>query len=284
MAPRKDQDIADLARDLHAHATWISEAGATDLPVLTRNAGEPSGALKPTPQARASAAPERAPPATAAPPTRPTQTALGPPPVHPLATSSAAPAPTSANAVTLAQVRTDLGECTRCRLHAQRTHIVFGVGNPKAELVFVGEGPGADEDAKGEPFVGRAGQLLDKMIEAMGLHRTDVYICNVVKCRPPENRAPEPDEMAQCLPFLRAQLGAIGPKVIVVLGKTAAQALLDDKTPITRLRGRWREYAGIPLMPTFHPAYLLRSPGEKAKVWEDLKAVVRHLGRELPTR
>ncbi len=185
-------------------------------------------------------------------------------------------------ATSLQLIRDEIGDCKRCRLHEGRTHIVFGVGNPKAEVCFVGEGPGADEDAQGEPFVGRAGQLLNKMIEAMGFHRQDVYICNVVKCRPPGNRAPDPDEMETCSPFLRAQLRAIQPKAIVVLGKTAVQALLNDRSPISRLRGRWREYEGIPLMPTFHPAYLLRSPGEKAKAWEDLKAVVKLLGRELP--
>jgi DNA polymerase len=150
--------------------------------------------------------------------------------------------------------------------------------------MFVGEGPGADEDQQGEPFVGKAGQLLTKMIEAMGFRRDEVYIANVVKCRPPENRNPEPDEIEACEPFLRAQIGAIRPRVIVALGKFAAQTLLRDPTAISRLRGGWREYEGVRLMPTFHPAYLLRSPGEKAKAWEDLKLVVQELGRTLPTR
>jgi uracil-DNA glycosylase family 4 len=175
-------------------------------------------------------------------------------------------------------VRDDLGECTRCGLHAGRHSIVFGVGNPNAHLVFVGEAPGADEDIQGEPFVGKAGQLLNKMIEAMGLKRGDVYICNTVKCRPPNNRNPEPDELLACEPFLKGQLEAVKPEVIVTLGKFAAQALLREDSPISRLRGQWREYAGIPLMPTFHPAYLLRSPGEKGKVWEDLKQVMKKLG------
>lgn len=184
----------------------------------------------------------------------------------------------------LSDIQAELGpDCRRCKLHQGRNRIVFGDGNPTAELVFVGEGPGADEDAQGLPFVGRGGQLLTDMIQkGMGLRREQVYICNVVKCRPPKNRTPEPDELAACAPFLRAQLDAIGPRILVALGKVAAQQLLADTTPITRMRGRWREYAGIPLMPTFHPAYLLRNPAEKAKVWEDLKAVVTALGRTPP--
>jgi uracil-DNA glycosylase family 4 len=175
-----------------------------------------------------------------------------------------------------------LGECTRCKLASGRTNLVFGVGNPEAELMFVGEGPGADEDLQGEPFVGMAGQLLTRMIEAMGLDRRDVYIANVVKCRPPGNRNPEPDEIEACEPFLRAQIEAIGPRFIVALGKFAAQTLLRDPSPISRLRGRWREYSGVKLMPTFHPAYLLRSPGEKKKAWDDLKLVLKAMGRALP--
>jgi uracil-DNA glycosylase family 4 len=182
--------------------------------------------------------------------------------------------------LSLDEVRTGMGECTLCKLHKGRHTIVFGVGNPDARLMFVGEAPGEDEDLKGEPFVGKAGQLLTKMIEAMGLRREDVYICNTVKCRPPNNRNPEPDELAACEPFLKAQLAAVKPEVIVTLGKFAAQALLRDQTPITRLRGQWREYEGVPVMPTFHPAYLLRSPQEKAKVWEDLQRVMGKLGLE----
>ncbi len=182
----------------------------------------------------------------------------------------------------LEQIRQELGDCRRCKLCSGRTQIVFGVGNPHAELVFVGEGPGAEEDAQGIPFVGKAGQLLTKMIEAMGFAREDVYICNVVKCRPPGNRNPEPDEIAACEPFLRAQLRAIGPKAVVALGKFAAQTLLRDDTPISRLRGKWREYCGIKLMPTFHPAYLLRNPAEKRNAWADLQQVMKHFGKEGP--
>jgi DNA polymerase len=184
----------------------------------------------------------------------------------------------------LLAIREDLGECTRCKLGPGRTKLVFGVGSPRAELMFVGEGPGADEDRQGEPFVGRAGQLLTKMIEAMGYRREEVYIANVVKCRPPENRNPEPDEMDACEPFLRRQIAAVRPRVIVALGKTAVQALLRDPTPISRLRGRWARYEGVPLMPTFHPAYLLRSPDEKKKAWEDLQLVMKELGKAAPRR
>ena len=182
----------------------------------------------------------------------------------------------------LEEVRAQIGECTRCKLHKGRHNIVFGVGDPKARLMFVGEAPGEDEDLQGFPFVGKAGQLLTKMIEAMGLKRDDVYICNTVKCRPPNNRNPEPDELEACEPFLKGQLAAVKPEVIVTLGKFAAQSLLRDASPVSRLRGHWREYEGIPLMPTFHPAYLLRSPGEKGKVWDDLKQVMKKLNLPLP--
>jgi DNA polymerase len=181
---------------------------------------------------------------------------------------------------TLDEVRRELGDCKRCKLCEGRKNIVFGVGNPKAQLVFVGEGPGAEEDLQGVPFVGAAGQLLTKMIEAMGFSRDEVYICNVVKCRPPGNRNPEPDEVAACEPFLRAQLEALQPRVIVALGKFAAQTLLRDQTKITQLRGNWREYGGVPLMPTFHPAYLLRNPAEKRSAWSDLQQVMKMFGKE----
>jgi len=182
----------------------------------------------------------------------------------------------------LDEVRRALGDCKRCKLCSGRKNVVFGVGNPKARLVFVGEGPGAEEDNQGIPFVGAAGQLLTKMIAAMGYSRDEVYICNVVKCRPPGNRNPEPDEIEACQPFLEAQLNAIRPSVIITLGKFAAQTLLRTDTPITRLRGQWREYVGIPLMPTFHPAYLLRSPAEKKSAWTDLQAVMARFPKPGP--
>ena len=174
----------------------------------------------------------------------------------------------------LAAVRADIGDCTRCKLHTLgRTQIVFGVGNPEADLMFVGEAPGGEEDIQGVPFVGRAGQLLTKIIEAIGLKREDVYIANVIKCRPPQNRNPEPDEVATCEPFLFQQIDIIKPKVIVALGKFGAQTLLRTLDPISRLRGRVFEYRGSKLIPTFHPAYLLRNPSSKREVWEDMKLV-----------
>jgi uracil-DNA glycosylase len=179
------------------------------------------------------------------------------------------------------RIREDIGpNCTRCKLHKGRTKIVFGVGNPKAELVFVGEGPGRDEDMKGEPFVGRAGKLLTQMIEAMGLRREDVYICNVVKCRPPENRLPEKDEIATCSPFLLRQLGCIQPKVICALGSCSAQTLLQTTQGISRFRGEWFDLFGAKFMATYHPAYLLRNPAAKGEVWKDLQKVMAHLGLE----
>ncbi len=179
---------------------------------------------------------------------------------------------------TLLKIREDLGECTRCKLHKNRHTIVFGDGNPKAELVFVGEGPGADEDAQGLPFVGRAGKLLTQMIEAMGLQRKDVYICNVVKCRPPENRTPEDDEISTCSPFLLRQLEVIAPKVIVCLGAVAAKTLLKTNRGISQFRGQWLDYRGSKLMATYHPAYLLRNPNAKGEVWKDLQKVMAVLG------
>ena len=174
----------------------------------------------------------------------------------------------------LVAIREDLGDCTRCKLHGLgRQQIVFGVGDPDADLMFVGEAPGADEDVQGEPFVGRAGQLLTKIIEAIGLRRQDVYIANLMKCRPPRNRNPEPDEVEQCEPFLLRQIDTIKPKVIVALGKFAAQSLLRTTDPITRLRGREYKYRDAILIPTYHPAYLLRTPSAKRDVWADMKRV-----------
>jgi DNA polymerase len=185
---------------------------------------------------------------------------------------------------TLPGIIADLGDCTRCKLHRARTHIVFGDGSPKAELVFVGEGPGHDEDIQGLPFVGRAGKLLNQMVEAMGLRREDVYICNVVKCRPPENRTPERDEIATCSPFLLRQLAVIQPKVIVCLGSIAAQTLLSTNKGISHYRGQWFDFRGSRLIATYHPAYLLRNPDAKGEVWNDLKKVMTALGLKPPKK
>jgi len=194
------------------------------------------------------------------------------------------PAETQYSNETLEDIRRDLGDCQRCKLFSTRTNLVFGEGAPRAELMFVGEGPGADEDATGRPFVGRAGQLLTKMIEAIDLKREDVYIANVVKSRPPGNRAPESDEVRACIPFLFRQIAAIHPKLIVALGNPAMQALLDTKIGITKMRGNFQDYpriSGIKVLPTFHPAYLLRSPDKKREAWEDLKKVRAFLRGEL---
>ena len=242
-------DVRDLALELRRHLAWQESDG-------TRVLLKEPGALRPA--ALPSVPPEQSRGSTAAPKVE--------------APSVIVPGET------LDEVRRELGECTRCKLCNGRTQIVFGSGNPKAELVFVGEGPGEEEDKQGIPFVGAAGQLLTKMIEAMKFSRDTVYICNVVKCRPPGNRNPEPEEIQSCEPFLRAQLRVIKPKVIVALGKFAAQTLLREDTAITRLRGQWRKYEGIDLMPTFHPAYLLRSPDEKKKAWMDLQEVMKRLG------
>lgn len=199
----------------------------------------------------------------------------------------AAPAPSLFDATdrivddTLLKIREDLGECTRCKLHKHRHTIVFGDGNAKAQLVFVGEGPGADEDAQGLPFVGRAGKLLTQMIEAMGLQRKDVYICNVVKCRPPENRTPEDDEVSTCSPFLLRQLDVISPKVIVCLGAVAAKTLLKTNRGISHFRGQWLDFRSSKLMATYHPAYLLRNPNAKPEVWKDLQKVMAVLGLQV---
>jgi DNA polymerase len=181
----------------------------------------------------------------------------------------------------LEELRAAIGDCQRCKLCSGRTNLVYGVGNPRAKLMFVGEGPGRDEDLQGEPFVGRAGQLLTDIItKGMGLKREDVYIANVVKCRPPENRNPEPDEVAACEPFLKKQIDLVRPDIIVGLGKFAVQTLLQSKVPITKLRGNWHSYHGIKLMPTFHPAYLLRNPADKKFVWDDIKKVMKEMHRE----
>jgi uracil-DNA glycosylase family 4 len=263
----REQAIRQVAGEVARHLTWLRDAGVRELPVPV---ARPAVVAQPAAAAVA---------ATAA-------AAAGRRPVAP-SPSPAPPAEAGAGekgvgSPELTAVRADLGDCRRCKLAAGRTTLVFGVGAPRAELMFVGEGPGADEDLQGEPFVGKAGQLLTRMIEAMGYRRDQVYIANVVKCRPPENRNPEPDEIVACEPFLMRQIDAVRPKVIVALGKFAAHTLLRSAIPITRLRGTWGQYQGVKLMPTFHPAYLLRSPHEKAKAWEDLKQVVVALGRQLP--
>lgn len=179
---------------------------------------------------------------------------------------------------TLEGIRSDLGDCRRCSLCRSRTNIVFGTGNPDARLVFVGEGPGHDEDITGEPFVGRAGRLLDRIISAMKLSRGAVYICNIVKCRPPENRNPLPDEIESCIPFLERQIDAVAPEFICTLGAVATRALMRTDAPVSRLRGRFHDYRGIRVMPTYHPAFLLRYPEKKRETWEDIKMLMGLMG------
>ena len=194
------------------------------------------------------------------------------------------PAP-SDPATGLRLIREDIGDCTRCRLHKQgRKQIVFGVGNPQADLMFIGEAPGADEDQQGEPFVGRAGQLLNNMIKAMGLRREDVYIANIIKCRPPGNRTPERDECETCSPFLMRQIEVIGPKTIVALGAVAAKTLLAINAPMSELRGHWFDFRGTKLAVTYHPAFLLRDPRQKKETWKDLQMVMKELGLKAPEK
>jgi DNA polymerase len=232
--------LAIIARRLSEHLAWLSRGGVLAVPPAPPRTPSRKPSLSPSPS---------------------------PPP------------PSTGGAARLQLVREEMGDCQRCKLAKGRQHLVFGTGNPDASLVFVGEAPGAEEDRTGEPFVGAAGQLLTKMIEAMGLSREHVYICNIIKSRPPGNRNPEPDEIAACEPFLKKQLAAIRPRMIVCLGKFAAQTLLRSDAPISKLRGQWKAYEGIPLMPTFHPAFLLRNPAAKREVWADLQLVMGELDR-----
>ena len=280
----EDLGLGPYYRDrppLHA----IAEANAAPLEPQAIAAPNPVSATAPA------AAPGRAPgtpinvTSSSASQKSPAMSAIKTPPAAPAATIlPVAAAPSLFEAIdrvagdTLQRIREDIGECTRCKLHKGRTNIVFGVGNPKAELVFVGEGPGHDEDLKGEPFVGRAGKLLTQMIEAMGLRREDVYIANVVKCRPPENRLPEKDEISTCSPFLMRQLDVIKPKVICCLGSCSSQTLLQTTQGISKFRGEWFDFRGAKLIATYHPAYLLRNPPAKSEVWKDLQKVMAVLG------
>jgi uracil-DNA glycosylase len=216
----------------------------------------------------------------------PAREAVAPPaPDEDLFTTSKPEAKVSDPTKALRIIREDLGDCTRCVLHKQgRKQIVFGVGNPKADLMFIGEAPGADEDQQGEPFVGRAGQLLNNMIKAMGLLREDVYIANIIKCRPPGNRTPERDECETCSPFLMRQIAVIKPKVIVALGAVAAKTLLAVNAPMAELRGRWYDFRGTKMAVTYHPAFLLRDPRQKKEAWKDLQRVMKELGLPIPAK
>jgi uracil-DNA glycosylase len=275
-APEQRRRLLDSVRD---YLEQLAEEGLEGLPATAAPRAAAPKAAAPAASALEASAPapdgvsSRA--AAAASPSRPA----------PAAIELLSRYPGLEKTATLEELSAFIGDCQRCKLAPLRTHLVFGVGNPHSDLMFVGEAPGADEDARGEPFVGRAGQLLTDIIErGMGLRRADVYICNVIKCRPPDNRNPEPDEVAACEPFLMRQIDLVQPRAIVALGTFAVQALLKVKTPISRLRGNWHEVRGVKLMPTFHPAYLLRSPGEKRWVWQDIQEVMKLLGIEMPTR
>jgi DNA polymerase len=270
--------------------TFAAPAAAPALP-RSAPAAAPAAAAPAAmaPAAMAPAAMAPAPVAPAAMAAAPVATApAATPVVAPAAPAAKAPPPTPAatpdeRRTRLALLAEEVRSCTRCGLHETRTNTVVSRGSPFAELCFLGEGPGAEEDRLGEPFVGPAGQLLDRMIAAMGYHRDEVYVCNIVKCRPPNNRKPEPAEMTSCMPYLVQQLGLVQPKVIVALGATAVQGLIGTSEGITRLRGKWKLYKGsLPIMPTFHPAYLLRQPAAKREVWLDLQEVMRHLGKAPP--
>ena len=309
--PDARAELAELARAVRVHVEWLVASGAVGTPRGERSASpvvaqsvavapsaavdvKPPAASETPPPARPDPAPRTRPEPgpRARPEPAPLLTIPGLVQAEPVANAATAPAATKPIRLELAErsrrldvLAESVRGCTRCALHTGRTQTVFARGTGSSGLCFIGEGPGADEDAQGFPFVGKAGQLLDRMIEAMGLGRDEVYVCNIVKCRPPENRKPEPDEMASCMPYLREQLELIGPEVIVALGATAVQGLFGTSEGITRLRGRWKLYGGrVPVMPTFHPAYLLRSPGAKREVWEDLQAVLRQMGRQAPKR
>jgi uracil-DNA glycosylase family 4 len=283
-------ELRFLTEALRAHAEWQQACGAAALPPADLGSAA-LGLHEPLPLARAMPAlsSESALVASAPRASAPNQAPRQPlPNVAPAAATVAAQSPPltgEERAGRLTVLAEAVKGCTRCVLHEERTQTVFARGNGSSGLCFVGEGPGADEDAQGLPFVGPAGQLLDRMIAAMGIARDDVYVCNIVKCRPPKNRTPEPEEMSACMPFLSEQLGLVEPQVIVALGKTAVQGLFGTAEGITRIRGRWRLYQGrVAVMPTFHPAYLLRNPAAKREVWADLQLVLKHLGRALPPK
>ena len=284
MDPELASEFQYLARSLRAQLEWARDCGTLGVPSVPLVEAAPEApAVAPQPRApsfeRQANAPAAVPSAVAA---APAPARAEPPPAR---APIAVPADAEGRRARLTVLAEEVRGCTRCVLHAERTQTVFARGTGSAGLCFVGEGPGADEDAQGYPFVGAAGQLLDRMIEAMGLTRDEVYVCNIVKCRPPKNRKPEPDEMAACKPYLEEQLELVQPQVLVALGATAVQGLLGTTEGITRLRGKWKLYRGrIPVMPTFHPAYLLRTPGAKREVWDDLQAVLRQMGRAVPER
>lgn len=261
------KEFLDIVAEVRAHLEYQRALGVRSIGIGAREITGP--AVQPAPVSL---------------PKRELPVAAPAPPVAKAPVAAVTPAQAGQPA-TLEAVREEMGECTRCKLHTGRKNIVFGEGDPKASIVFVGEGPGSEEDQQGRPFVGAAGQLLtDIIVKGMKIRREDVYICNIVKCRPPENRNPELDEVEACIGFVKKQIAAIKPKVIVTLGNVPTQNLLNTKQGITKMRGTWQEYEGIPVMPTFHPSYLLRSPGEKKHVWADIQLVMKKLGMMVLTK
>lgn len=321
------EELASIAASLRAYLEWQVDCGSSGIPRRPREARAASAAAAPSadvspaaPREPAIAVKDDDPPAPSAggsagagvpssalrDPSPPSSVPTSFPPgtLPPITITESAAQPPSARAKSappppppaivqpraLPVIEAEVASCTKCGLATTRTNTVFSRGNPEAKLCFIGEAPGADEDAQGVPFVGRAGQLLDKMIQAMGLDPAkDVYVCNIIKCRPPGNRRPEPEEVATCIPYLHEQIAQIDPKVIVALGNTSVAALLGTKLGITKVRGQWKLYRGkIPVMPTYHPSYLLRpSPQQseaKRQAWEDLQAVMKELGLSKPSR
>ena len=276
-------ELVELAAGLRAHLEYLGSSGATGVP-----RGEVTSAADASSASRVAAPNVRRAPEAPAARHAPSEGRTTPEAPSPLAGVPKVDEPLVEPAERqrrLAVLAETVKGCTRCALAPGRTQTVFARGTGSSRLMFVGEGPGADEDAQGFPFVGKAGQLLDRMIAAMGFSRDEVYVANIVKCRPPNNRKPEPEEMAACIPYLAEQIELVAPEVMVALGATAVQGLFGTGEGIMRIRGRWRLYKGrIPVMPTFHPAYLLRTPAAKREVWDDLQAVLRQMGRVAPSR
>lgn len=281
--PSLDTDLLEWLRSFREYVLHQASCGATGLPrgtpvtaapLIAPMLTEPPASFKPpAPEPRIARAPGV--PAVSEP-----AVAVTPPRAAPSSALSSEDV-----RMRLAMLQESVAGCALCRLHEKRTKTVFARGSMKSGICFVGEGPGADEDLQGFPFVGKAGQLLDRMVAAMGLERDEVYVCNIVKCRPPENRKPQPDEMQACRPYLVEQLELLRPEVIVALGATAVEGLLGIAEGITRMRGKWKLYQGeVPVMPTFHPAYLLRNPSAKHAVWDDMCEVLRHIGRPVPAK
>ena len=279
------EELQELVRHTRAWVAWLRDSGLDEAQIAGDPAqllkAPPKGVARPRPKARQQPAqPPRAPAPGPSPAPAPE-----PAPAPAAAAQDDGPDDPAERHRRLAVLAEEVSRCTKCRLHESRTNTAFARGNPDGDIVFIGEGPGFEEDNQGIPFVGKAGQLLDKMIVAMGYGRDEVWVVNIVKCRPPKNRKPEPDEVEACAPYLEEQLSLARPKVMVALGATGVQGLIGTTIGITRLRGKWKLYKGrIPLMPTFHPAYLLRQPAKKREVWNDLQEVMKRLGKSPPSK